>query len=183
MSICDALEGWDDASPEDRFEQMKEWAQEFAEEWGLDPPNVVNENAVNANGDSSLAGYDPDSNTIYLGPDLFGGEYSPEFVTGEAAHETRHAMQWQYYGEWTPYEMPRSAREADAQDFGDSVRDYAEDECDDGSDSEPEDPDADEDEDWELVEEDGGEDESGQEEDGERPPRPKPNPDEEDPIA
>jgi hypothetical protein len=140
MSICDALEDWKDLSPEERFEQMKEWAQEFAAEWGLEPPDVVNEDAPNNNAGSSPAGYDPDTNTIYLGPDFFSDDstYSPEDVAGEAAHETRHAMQWQYYGEDTNYEMPRTQRERDAQDFGDAVADFAHDECDPDVESSPE---------------------------------------------
>jgi hypothetical protein len=162
MSICDALENWDDLTPEERFEQMKEWAQGFAEEWGIDPPDILNSDAPPGNAGSGPAGYDPDTNTIYLGPDFFSDDskYSPEFVTGEAAHETRHAMQYQYYGEDTRYAMPRSAREADALDFGDAVKDFANDECDPGDDSAPEDPGGDDDDDWFLAEEDDEEDES-----------------------
>jgi len=168
MGICDAMEGWDDLSPEDRFEQMKDWVQEYAQEWGMNPPDVVNGDAPPGSAGTGPAGYDPSSNTIYLGDAFFSDDsaFSAEDVTGEAAHELRHAMQWQYYGEDTPYAMPRVPREADAQAFGDAIRDYAKDECDDGQDSAPEDAGGD-DGAWALGEED-------EEDDEEEPPPRKP---------
>lgn len=170
MSICDAMDGWDDLTPEERFEQMKDWVQEYSREWGMDPPDVVNADAVDDNGVSGPSGYDHESNTIYLGPSFFSddGSFSPEQVTGEAAHELRHAMQWQYYGEWTKYAMPHDPREADAQAFGDAVRDYAQDECDEGDDSAPEDAGGD-DGAWAL----GDEEEEGDDEAPPRNPRPR----------
>jgi hypothetical protein len=181
MGICDAVDNWDDSSPEERFEQMKEWTQEFAQEWGIDPPNVVNADPPNNNAGASLSGYDPDSNTVYLSPEFFADDskYSPEDVTGEAAHETRHAMQFQYYGEDTPYEMPRLPREADAQAFGDAVKDYARDECDPDQESAPEAPGDDGGGEWVLqddLEEEGADDPAPR-------PDPRPQPPEEDPIG
>ena len=130
--FCDAIDDWSNLSPDDRFDKMATWAQEWAQEWGINPPTIVNDDAPPGNAGSGPAGYDPVTNTLYLGDDFFSNDskFSPETVVGETAHELRHAMQWQYYGEDKPYEFPKIPAEEDAQAFGDAVRDMAKDICD-----------------------------------------------------
>lgn len=141
MSICDPLENWKNYEYFDRIGAIRDWVKEEAESWGIEPPTVV----FQASTETTDAGeeldhygsYDPESNTISIDPRLVRDDetYDPEDSFDTAAHELRHAMQAQYYGD--EYDtMDEDELQEDAVDFADSYSEEWTDECEEEVDAE-----------------------------------------------
>lgn len=95
MSICDVLNGWDDAGPNsDRFEQVRDFVNELLESWGFDAPNWSDQMPPDHEDDAGL--YTRDDDTIHLNPDIFDGNAADAVNIGihEGLHATMDQLGW-----------------------------------------------------------------------------------------
>ena len=159
MSFCEDLKNWEELSPEARFEAVRDWAGGAAGDAGFgDDLKIRSEpppGRPNVRG-----GYDPDSGTIYLHPDLFedhrdgGWKYAFDTASHEFAHHVQDEVD-NAYGEDRDDDADEDAegddgetgddggatggvrdlhdddRHAEAQDFAEAFLDAAEQACDD----------------------------------------------------
>lgn len=157
MSFCDDLAEWDDLPPSGRFERVSDWMQRSAADAGFDPDLKIKNESPPGYPDRR-GGYDPDTNTIYLNPDLFENDRDGgwKYAFDTAAHEFTHHVQDKVdnaYGE--PVEVDEGDdgeedqsesgdeevedlhdddRHAEAQDFAETFLDLAEEACEDDPD-------------------------------------------------
>lgn len=143
MGICDSMDRWNskDYGYGDRLQDVRDWVKSEADSWGFEKPSLVAQAVPDEEGQRHYASYDPDTNTINVDPELFNRPdlHPPEEVYNSIAHEMRHAMQHQFYGDEIDENMDKGEREQDAKDFADAYSDYWKDECgaDDDADSVP----------------------------------------------
>lgn len=94
MSICDEIRRWDSMSPNERFTAVRDRLKQAADDWGFgDDVTVVRQPVPGY--PNRRAGYDPDSDTIYLHPDLFKDDREGgwKYAYDSAAHELAHHVQ------------------------------------------------------------------------------------------
>lgn len=94
MSFCDDLKNWEDMSPGERFEAVRGWVDGAARDAGFDAGLGVRREAPPGK-PNARGGYNPDTDTIHLHPDLFqdnrDGGWKYAFDT--AVHEFAHHVQ------------------------------------------------------------------------------------------
>lgn len=149
MSFCDDLKNWEDMSPGERFEAARGWVDGAAREAGFDSGLNVRREAPPGKPDSR-GGYNPDTDTIHLHPDLFQDDRDGgwKYAFDTASHEFAHHVQDQVddaYGEDDAGDdgeegddgesdagvenLHDDERHEEAADFADAFLDEAEDAC------------------------------------------------------
>ena len=140
MDICDSMDRWSQPGNGygDRLADVRDWVKEESDEWGIDKPSVQVGAVPDEDGNRHYAGYDPETNTITIDPELLREPdlHPPDEVYNSVAHEMGHAMQHQYYVDDIDEEMDKDERERDADDFADAYSDYWDDQCNDSDDAE-----------------------------------------------
>lgn len=92
MSICDEIRDWEDMTQNERFSAVRDRIKSMAKEWGFgDDVKVVRQAPPGK--PHNRGGYDPDTDTIYLHPDLFRNDRGWEYAYDTAAHEAAHHVQ------------------------------------------------------------------------------------------
>lgn len=132
MNPCSAKDAWSRLDSDSRFDAVKEYAQEMAGDWGVEPPEVQRGICEDEDGNRHLAQYDPDTNTITIDPDLFrdGTGYNWRDPYREAMHELGHEMQHAWDDEGGGEDGGSAVSEEGANDFADAMMDGIDAECD-----------------------------------------------------
>jgi hypothetical protein len=127
LSICDDIKNWEDMSSNERFMAVRDWVKGSASGWGFGDDVKVRREPPPGHPERR-GGYNPDTDTIYLHPDLFKDDREDgwKYAYDTAAHESAHHVQDEMdnaYGE-SPEDAgsdPDAGYDGETDDLGDEA--------------------------------------------------------------
>lgn len=128
MGFCELRDSWQDLTPEQREDMLTDYMEDLMRDWGMDPDDYEIKYEPVPENPGANGGYDHENDTIYINPELLEDEepFNDTMAAETAAHEVRHGMQDEVYGDYgapegTSNPLDTGMREEDAEAFADSL--------------------------------------------------------------